>query len=150
MFWCSDRSWRRAETYILLALDIVYCYVTLMLIFGMFHCCSIICGELICSKDAMLDPILWISPSLSRSIGATLARTRAEGRGMPRADVTTKEMSTKNEFGAVDGCCHNGCSPSSLVQSWIGVCCAPIGRRKPNRGKRLIIIDATDLPDPPV
>ena len=41
---CSDVLWHRAETYVLLVLDIVYSYMTLMLFFGLFHCFSIVCG----------------------------------------------------------------------------------------------------------
>ena len=43
---CRDCDWRDPEIYITLVLDIVYAYNALMLLFGLAHCCSLLCGEL--------------------------------------------------------------------------------------------------------
>ena len=40
-----DCDWRDPEIYITLVLDIVYAYNALMLLFGLAHCCSLLCGE---------------------------------------------------------------------------------------------------------
>ena len=42
---CRDCDWHDPEIYIILILDIVYAYNALMLLFGLAHCCSLLCGE---------------------------------------------------------------------------------------------------------
>ena len=42
---CRTCDWRDAEIYIILILDIIYAYNALMLLFGLAHCCSLVCGE---------------------------------------------------------------------------------------------------------
>ena len=65
---CSDELWRRAETYVLLLLDIIYSYMTLMLFFGLFHCFSIICGTP-CISPSEADGPLHFSHSLALNRG---------------------------------------------------------------------------------
>ena len=43
--WRRHISWQRAETYLLLVFDIVYCATALMLFFGWFQLCWIVCGK---------------------------------------------------------------------------------------------------------
>ena len=41
----SDNAWRNGEVYVLFILGLVYFYNTLLLIFAIYHCASIVCGE---------------------------------------------------------------------------------------------------------
>lgn len=51
IFLYSDELWRKTETYILLVLDAIYSYMTLMLFFGLFHCFSIVFGKLLPDRE---------------------------------------------------------------------------------------------------
>ena len=48
----SHAPWREWLTYVLLALDVVYAYSCLVLMFGWGHCAAILCGEYVCCVDA--------------------------------------------------------------------------------------------------
>jgi hypothetical protein len=45
---CRHCDWQDPEIYILLVFDILYAYNALMLLFGLAHCCSLLCGGFKC------------------------------------------------------------------------------------------------------
>ena len=80
-----DCDWRDPEIYITLVLDIVYAYNALMLLFGLAHCCSLLCGELPSYFDNVFlaDPLhTWASCSLrsEQHEERTSISTAVEGR----------------------------------------------------------------------
>ena len=63
---CQVRShapWRDWETYVLLALDVVYAYSCLVLVFGWGHCAAILCGACVrCTRGSFRVTPLVIQP----------------------------------------------------------------------------------------
>lgn len=142
--------------------------MTLMLFFGLFHCFSIICGMRCLQSASDIDGMLHLNLHygarhgagnlippcfliLSQSLqlgltpGATAKGLTKEGF----ADVTTKELSVKQELRPGECCCGLQ-HLNRVVKSWPWVCCAPFGWRKPSRPSDASLADTSHLPLPPV
>lgn len=164
---CSDALWRRAETYVLLVLDIIYSYMTLMLFFGLFHCFSIICGAISYSETFKSLYVAWciclpfgkeyINTNLIRAITSLCPKATSMPWTMQHscltawkcADVTTKELSVKQELRPGECCCGFK-HLTRIVKSWPWVCCAALRWRKPTKHQDTSLADTSHLPQPPV
>lgn len=56
----SNSRWENAEIYILMLLEIAYVYMAILLVFGIGHCCSILCD--VTTKDILVETDLIHAP----------------------------------------------------------------------------------------
>lgn len=98
-----DCGWRDPEIYITLVLDIVYAYNALMLLFGLAHCCSLLCGARpLMSTSLLRDPSMLGQNEKHASMSSVSRVASAEDRYNTRCR------------------CHNKgpvCGPESLCRA---------------------------------
>ena len=69
-----DCDWRDPEIYITLVLDIVYAYNALMLLFGLAHCCSLLCGERPLISTSLLSDLSMLGRNAKHASMSTVSR----------------------------------------------------------------------------
>ena len=122
-------DWHDAEIYILLVFDIVYAYNSLMLLFGLCHCCSLVCGEALFFSCTAVTETYPSRPmcSFENHLSFEWCKLPADAliSLLCSPDVTTKDIAAGDTL-FQEPLCTGRRSLPKLLQSWRKVFCGPV------------------------